>query len=286
MKFREFLAEIKSSLRKYDNEGLIDELSVKMYLYDEIKRFGNNIMIDYEHVINVEKGFYTFPLNFWKLNFAYICEPIGYYVEEERKSSLQKSFFWKETIEKTREWDACGNIDCGNSKETVIVENLYFNDTEVKFYYDVIEPLRIVRNMNREKCVGNCINFHSNSENELTIVGRTLQFNFSEGRVYVSYKGLMVDENGDIEIPETQHSRLKAYLMNFVKWKILEEIAINEDGNVINLAMNFRTQAEKLFGEALKETKREGLTQDSLTRIKNRNRLTMLAHESIFPGYK
>jgi hypothetical protein len=281
MKFSEFLAEIKTQLRKYDNEGLIDELSVKMFLYDELKRFGNNIMVDYRTVIDVKDGKYTLPINFWKLNFAYICEPAGYKVDKESKKHLQKSFFWKEVIEERREWDECDD-GCDDWDERVITENIYFNDVEVKFNYRIIEPLRIRRNINSSKCTNGCINFASNSENELTITGRTLYFNFSEGKVYISYKGLLIDEDGEVEIPETQHSRLKDYLFNFVKWKILEDIAINDDINVYNLSMNFKNEAKSSFIDALKETKREGLNQDSLLRLKNRNRLTTMAHESLF----
>ena len=54
MKFSEFLAEIKSSMKQYDSANLIDDISVHNWVVDALKRFGNLPTIQIEKVLEVK----------------------------------------------------------------------------------------------------------------------------------------------------------------------------------------------------------------------------------------
>ena len=51
MKFSEFLAEIKSSMKQYDSANLIYDVSVHNWVVDALKRFGNLPTIQIEKVL-------------------------------------------------------------------------------------------------------------------------------------------------------------------------------------------------------------------------------------------
>lgn len=290
MTFREFLAEIKTSMRKYDNQGLIDETSIRIWVEDELKRFGQNLMVTYKEIVDIKNGRIKLPPYFWNLNRLYLCEveepcdeddsDIFEYKKSNHKKHLQ-SERW--TIETTtdRKVESCYSKDIHRTTN-VITERLYFSDGIQEVNYNLYDMPKIVKKESIKGCIKGCPNVDSNSENTVMLNGKTLFFNFTDGKAYIEYIGLEVDEEeNEIVIPETQHNRLKVYLENFIKAKILEDLINNAevDGGV-EMFKYYTQSYTNAFPLAMTEIKAEAMGGlKAFAKLRNYNRREMLKYD-------
>lgn len=287
MTFREFLAEIKTSLRRYDNQGLIDDTSVRIWVEDELKRFGAPLMITYKEIVDIKNGRIMLPRYFWNLKKLYLCE-----VKEEEsyddnletttssgKKHLQSERF---TIETTtdRQVENCYVKDIYRETNT-ITERLYFKEDLQEVNYLLYDIPKIIKKESIKGCVKDCPNLHSNSENTVLLNGKTLFFNFTDGKAYLEYTGLETDEeNNEISIPETQHNRLKVYLENFIKAKIMEDLLANGEIEGGADMLKYYTQIYmSTFPLAMTEIKAEMMGMKAFAKLRNYNRREMLKYE-------
>lgn len=279
---KRLVAEILTELKKYDESGLIDYKSLNRWIKNELKRFGNNVMQLTETVLRVENGIADLPENFFSLYFAVKCTPESYQFEEGCKENLQSSHFWTQRLENTYEWDNQSNSH-KNTNFKLIEERIVFKDnTTVRFKYNNPILLKPVKGIKKDSIAVKCKNLNiNNSPYEFNIVGEKMQFNFTDGDVYIQYYGLPLDQSDDLLIPDSRN--LEEYLIAYCKRKIMEIIWLNDDDtNLVNKLQFLQQEEARLYGLAQTEVKFNALGNWA-QKIKRNNILETNKYERMFP---
>lgn len=281
----EFIAEITSDFRQYDEAGLIDYRSLNNWIKWEIRRFGNNIMQPTEKTIQVKNNKAKLPDNFWRLLVAAKCEDAGYKIEG--KEHVIMNHFWRERIEQSFEWDTANDYYY-KSDYKEITEKVSVDGGIIEFKYSNPTLLKLTRSMKKDVCHSSCKNLSyeltASASNEINILGDTIQTNFTRGYIYLQYMGLPVDEDGELVIPDTQLGHLQKYLTYYCKTRILENLIGNEDDpqKRQDLAY-FKSQSDAYFSLAMTESKMEGLGASWDAKLKQAMRRNTLKYELMFP---
>lgn len=282
MTFTEFLAEIKNQMSQYFESGLIDDASVLMWVNSALKKFGNTIMVYHESVVEVENGKGRLPENFYSLKHALKCDKDFISCDKPSEKILVKSLFWTDVQLKNKSWDICTD-DCVKNEveEFTIREKTYIDGAVFNKNYTNPVELRLSPSFKKSVCDNGCFNkYRSRSPYEINIIGTTLYTNFQEGDVYLKYKGLEIDEDGIVMIPDTAKGEVQTYLMYYVKRNILEIIAGNgDDTNVSNMFKYYLEAERNQLSLALTEAKFSGLTPQSMYKLKRRGQLERMKFE-------
>lgn len=282
------IAEVKSDLSKMADSHLLDEDSMYRDIVLGLKRFGNDIMEVHETVVEVKDGFATLPDNFFSLYLAALCEPLGYRntcEDEVEFHDLQDSHFYRERTVQSRKWNECDTC-CEGMEEKVIRENFYYKRKKaVEFYYRNPRLLSLGKTFNKNNCHHDCRNkLVRDNPNQIVISKFRLQANFNEGHIYMQYYGLPLDDEGNIDFPESKNGHLEEYLEYRLKRKIAERAIGNKDAaGLANLYQTF-VQFERIaLRNASNELKMGHLAPGQFDkRIKRLNRLESLQFESGF----
>ena len=271
------VAEVATLLKGYDESGLVDYISLDLWIKNALKEFGGNLMERQEGTIEVVDGKATLPENFYSLSLAMKCDLVGVACDEETKKYLQSSFFYRERTEKQEFWDnQVGAIPCEEGEECkTVVEEIYWHDKgkSAKFYYDNVQILKLVPGYKRNRCDKGCPNLNEyKSPYEISDQGGYLQCNFNSGYIYLRYKGLPVDEEGELVIPEIQRNKLTDYIKYTCVRRTLEAIYTSDDDPNTLQKLQYFTNMEK---ESYAASKNDSIVEGMLgwkERFKNKNR--------------
>lgn len=276
----ELIAEIRSDLNKYDAAGLIDEVSVTRDIVKGLKRFGNAVTEMHEAVLEVENGKAMLPENFHNLFVAALCEPVAYRKATENDNLITSHFYREKTV-RTNVWNECDTC-CNESSESIIRENVYYNGHNSEFFYKNPTLLTLGKSLNKNVYNAKCRNrLIKDNPNVISINELTLTANFSTGYVYIQYYGLPVDEEGQIDIPETKNGSLETYLEYHVKRRLAERLIGNGDGGSLGSMFQVYAQQEEIaLRNATNEVKMKHLTLNSFQKIAIKNRLETLKFET------
>ena len=283
MNRRSLLAEIQSELKQYDESGLLDYRSLNRWLKNEVKRFGANVMILTEKVVEVKNGKAILPEDFFSLNIAAKCDADSHEFNEGCREDLQSSQYWTQRLETTYEWDNLSGSHKGVDYKC-IEEKIYHNNCAITFRYRNPQLLKLTKGIKRDICSNSCKNIKVRQAPwEMNILGETLNFNFKEGYVYLQYYGIPTDEEGDLYIPDVRS--LEEYLIAYCKRKTLETLWLNDDDvNLVNKLSYMKQEERELFGLAMTQTKFEALSKNWDEKIKRKNRIDMNKYERMFPS--
>lgn len=244
MSVEEFIVELKASLRLQEKRDLIDEASIYRWVEIALKKFGGDITMPKDVMIDVKKKQADVPSDYYDLILAYKCDFAGYEVPEGEKiiPELQNTFAWKERTERSYRWCSCDDC-CKDECEKTIIEKFYINTREhkheVRCHYRKPVPLRLSKPMMKDLCLSDCRNrYVKESPYEINIVGGVLYANF-DGPVYFKYRALPYDNKSEIVIPDTPLGGLADYVENYVKMRMFEELMIN--GEFPNAAQIYQT---------------------------------------------
>lgn len=284
MTAQSLIEEVKNSLSKYADAGLIDEDSLYRNIVLGLKRFGNDVMVLQESVVHVKDGEAKLSQGFWSLYLAYLCEPLGYKRNNIEVHDLQSSFFYRERVEKTNTWSEC-DACCDNVTEKIVRENLYFNNSKVEFMYHRPRLLSLGKTFKKNACHAQCRNkFVKDNPNEITIDGTTLGANFDSGYIYMQFYGLPQDDEGVIEIPESKNGHLETYLEYHLKRRLAEDLIANNDAQGLSNMYSIYAQQEQIaLKNASAELKMTKIGRKGTKRISRLNKLESLQYETNFP---
>lgn len=288
MNKKQFIAELTSDLRQYDESNLISYRSLDLWLQTSIKRFGNNIMVPSDKVLKVENGRADLPENFWKLDLAVKCDPEGVKLISGDIKSVITNDTYKTRLEENYVWDNQSNTHV-KKDYTQITEVVYMENNVVNYTYNNPVVLKLTKGMNKESCAKTCINiqnkFTHSSPWEINILNNKIQTNFIKGYIYIQYAGLPVDEDGDLVIPESPNGLLQEYLMYHCKAKLLENLMGNGDeANLRNMYDLYARKEREFFSLAMSEVKFMGLSHDWDVKMKNKMRRHTMKFENLFPN--
>ena len=109
MTVEDYIIELKSSLRSFDKRDLIDEVSIYKWVEIALKKFGGDITMRKEAVVDVKRGQARMPGDYFDLILAFKCDFKGYEVPEGDKviPELQNTIAWKERTERSYRWCSC-----------------------------------------------------------------------------------------------------------------------------------------------------------------------------------
>lgn len=284
----QLIAEILTDLRQYDEAGLIDYRSLDLWITNQLKRFGNDIMVMTEKVIKVNNREAILPEDFWKLELAARCNKTSYCVKEGDVDEIVGSHYWTHRIENTYEW----NNQANTHKKTdfkEIVEIEHYHNQSVEFRYE-IEPtlLTLTRGYNRALCTDNCKNISSKTtksqSHQINILNNKIQTNFNDSDIYVQYLSLPKNSEQELLI-ESSNGSLEDFIQYYCKRKVLESLLLNGDDNNVGQKLQLMKQLEDdAYSRAKTTIKFDSLGSDWHKKIQNRNRAVTLKYERLFPN--
>lgn len=280
--YKALIAEVTSEFQKYSDSGLIDENSLYRDIVKGVKRFGNDITTLQETVVTVKNGQVKLPDNFHSLYVAALCEPLGYEKSPNIEiHDLQSSYFYRERTSQKNTWNEC-NPCCKEQEENIIKENLYFKQDLVSFYYKNPVLLKLGKTFLKDSCHAKCRNkIVRDNPNEIVINGVTLYTNFDEGSIYMQYYGLPMDEDGQLDIPDTNTGHLETYLEYYLKRRLAERLMGNNDAQGLsNLYSIYKQEEQVALRNASNELKMARITPTSMKRIRRINKLESLTYET------
>ena len=288
MTIDEFIAEIESDFSIYAESGDIDRVTIKSIILNELKAFGNNILNDYEQVLDIENSQAKLPESFRSLWVAIKCDPYFVEFKDEDRNKLQTSYYWKKRIDSDCVWnESSGTFEKGCDR--MITEEIYYHDAFVRFNYRNPTYLTLTKGFNKNLCAKGCINLRkglrNTSPHEINITNGYLHTNFSKGSVYIQYKGFEQDENGDVVIPETWNGKLFKYLQWYVKYRVtLSLIEKNRKPTTLQpLLQLYKQESELARSEAMTESKVGKINKGTFQTLKNRNKAESVRVELSFP---
>lgn len=281
------LTRVKQTFSKYVDAGLVDETIMYYDAITALKRFGNDVCVLQDVVIDVKNGKAKLPDNFFSLFAAYLCDPLAYENSGVDIPTLQQSYFYTEKTSLNTSWNECDSCCSKDKEETLIRENLYFDSGKVTFYYQNPRLLRLGKTFIKSKCHSKCRNkVQQDCLEEINIYKTMLTTNFNEGSVYMKYYGLPLDEEGNIDMPETKNENVSLFLEYYLKERISEDLIINKDAQgVQSLYGTFAGKAQMYQRAASAELKFSKLNPKSLRRIERLNKLQSLTFELNSPAW-
>lgn len=285
----DYIIELKSSLRSFDKRDLIDEVSIYKWVEIALKKFGGDITMRKEAVVDVKRGQARMPGDYFDLILAFKCDFKGYEVPEGDKviPELQNTIAWKERTERSYRWCSC-NECCKEECEKVIVEKFYINthdrDHEVRCYYDRPVMLGLAKPMLRDSCLSKCRNkVIKDSPYEINIVNGFLYANF-DGPIYMQYRSLPFDGESNIIIPDTPQGLVLDYVDNFVKMRFFEELMYNAEAQgAADLFKLYAQQDLVKLKNAKTELKMMGMTLKGMYEPLRRRRAEFEIYTKAYP---
>jgi len=286
MTSKQILSECRNMLKVYDQQGLLDEISMNNWLRECLKEFGGNLMQEQQTTLVVNKGRAKLPDNFWALKAAVKCEQQGYAEAKTEKHIQNRTSYleWTEISDYYNYLDGKPCLEDGDSK--YITETLYFDVPKkaYTFYYNQPKLLNLKNHIYKTRCTSDCLNLQANSEYDISIDENQnyATTNFNNGFIWLWYRGLPSDENGDLIVPTTSKDKLKNYIVYFIIVKTLESLFLSEDDpNIAQKLQLFERRMNEYYYDAKSESISQGLS-GWRTRIVNSNRTVTNKYESMF----
>lgn len=279
MTTNQIMAEIKSFLKVYDQQGLLDDITLRNGIKENIKEFGGNIMNDYQVSIIVENGRAKLPDNFWALRAAVKCEQAGAVEEKTTKHAQSRISYleWTDIKDYYNYLDGKPCLEDGDSK--YITETVFFETSNkaYSFYYNQPTMLRLIPHRYKVRCDGDCPNIMAESQYDISIDENHnyITTNFNSGFIWLWYKGLPCDESGELTIPDTSRDKLKNYIIYFAIVRTLQRLMLSEDDkNIFNKLQVFQPLMNEYYYAAKSESIAKGLLGWSQKLINNNRRNT------------
>jgi hypothetical protein len=245
--FDQLIADVAVDFEMYDLESMI----LPQQLIKVAKKInfdlGLRVYQTKEAILEVEHGKVKLPDNFYVLNFSLLCGdyeekvllPQGTHVEERL---LTPEYKWQPATVDTctiqtatptcnvcnASTDPCNctiptpcvQLDC-KGNEYSLVQILSYATRRYRF----LRQLKILANPMSVDC--DCPNLYWDSPYSAWIKDGYLYTNFSHGKVYINYQGMLEDDNGNLLVPD--HDLLNEYYEYALKQRVLENLIMNDE---------------------------------------------------------
>lgn len=250
--FDQLFEDVTIDFKNYSLEGKIDPQNLIKVARKCNYDLGFRIYRTRQVVLEVEHGKVRLPDDFHILNFAMVCGehtitealPQGTHIEERLVAPVYTPEPGQPSECSTPPPDPCDPVDpctgtcitkCG--QEYQLVQKIHTTSRTYKLSY----PLHVT-GMDYANC-GACANdMWKGAPNEARIENGFLKVNFDCGKVYINYEGDMIDDNGNLLVPD--HEMINEYYEYALKKRILENLLMNDEpvGEKLNLVMaEYRT---------------------------------------------
>lgn len=269
-----FFAEIETTFANFAETGDIDRLAIKGWVISCLKQFGKNICEKREAIVEVKNSQAKLPETFKSLILALDLTPAGYKIHGDVEKA-KDSFVYRERIEQSGYYDwTTHEFQPSCAKAKVITESIVCNSQACDLYY-YPNYLSVVKGFQKDSFDVDCLNLHPAIReaypNQISINKNTLQANFKEGRLYIQYNSLPMEDD-EIMIPEITTGDLVKYVENYVKIRIAENLILNNKNptGVTSLLQMWLGQDRALFLAAKSECNWSGLSKGWDTMYRNK----------------
>ena len=253
--FNQLLDEVLVDFKIYNLEGFIDPAQLikvaKRVSYD----LGLRIMMTKEVLLEVNKGNVRLPADFYVLNYSLVCDQVSVQEVVPQGTHIEESFIPKyqqmgpsiisTCTDGTVNCNTCG-IPCNtctcqklpaacpplaDDQSYCVKPRLILNckgDT-----YELVQivksqertfkrlwPLKIIENAQSIAC--DCPNLYVKSPWNAWIKGDFLFTNLDTANIYMSYQGMLVNDDGELLVPD--HDMINEYYEYALKQRILENM--------------------------------------------------------------
>ena len=224
--FKQLLSSISQDLHLYDDSALIREDTLIKVIHYCNEKLGVRLHSPKQCILKVKNGFAELPSDFWKLEMAFAIQIMDapqsmYMIPPNLVEYTTAPETVKQPIVNIRKV-ACKDMFC-NTMWAVKYQN-----TEPVTRIERIIPLSM-----SQRCEHHLTQYcpRPRSEYSFDLEDNVLKFSFKEGEVFISYLGLLEDENGDPMIPF--HALLNDYYEYSLKERILENMYLNSEADVL-----------------------------------------------------
>lgn len=268
----EFTAELESTFKNYSDTNDIDKILIKTCVINELRQFGKNICVKRETIVDIKNSRALLPETFKSLIMALKLQ------ETDELTGLSKTekklVLERQRIENPAEWSNITRDYFVNYCESKIVtEKVYaYNEPNQRYYRT--HNLSLVQGMEKDTLDVNCLNLHpsirNNYPDKISIMNRTLNTNFKDGKVYLQYNALPCDENGEIAIPIISTGSIREHIENQVKIKIAEDLIIGQKNptGLVSLLPLWNQNKRLFFIQSRSEASWNGMNQKEWSKKK------------------
>lgn len=257
----ELMAIVRQDLRKFDDEGLIDEgVLIKTVMYCN-ERLGISLREVKQLCIPVEDYRAKLPLNFDKLYFACALKATNTIIAN-MKNPFNNNFDRDVIYEADVDRDSFGNTDYYRIQVNR-TENVTIHHSGEWIGLDVSPDAHSF-------CHGACPNTKKKGKYTIRIEDGYITTPFRTGELYIMYVSTMCDEEGNLLFPF--HPLITPYYEWALKEKVIMDAMFNSDGvdpNLLAFTQRERTKAwldaydmttSKGFGEYVQMQKKKELS--------------------------
>lgn len=231
IKLSQVMSSVKSDLQIFDDSGLIDDDRIIKVIAECNEKLGLRIFKSKECTIQVSNFKAELPSDFYKIENIFATEIVNAINTNPSFGAKQLEFSATPPCD-TSKMITYGKIGCVDS-----CDNCYFvtdrtpttNPTQIQF--ERLVPLSITDRI-YDRCLEYSPCTRYKGEYKVDLNQEEFVFSFESGIIYLCYLGNLVSEDGEIEIPF--HPKLNSYYEYSIKEKILEDIFLNSDGDIIN----------------------------------------------------
>lgn len=224
---KEIIAEVLTQLRKYDDLGLIDYITLKEVILSECRRFGSNVMELRHGIVEIVGGFGKLPEGFYKLDWAMLYVPV-------EDADCEDEEDWRNVFEESKvrvtdyEWDNQSNSHYRKAyKEITVKKKIRGQEQRVRLRPYIMPSLTkgLSRDILTDSCLNKKVNRYGDYPQISLSFGRIMT-NFKEGDLVIQYRGL---PEVDGEVCVDSDDNLINYLIYQSCAKMLETMWTNDD---------------------------------------------------------
>lgn len=260
-RFDQLLSEVLVDFKNYSLENMIEPQELVKVARRVNYDLGLRILQTKEALLEVEKGIVKLPDDFYTINYGMICGsfeveevlPQGTHIVDNKLFPVYKE--QPAHIDTCAPPIICSKCDCNpcGCEPTPPCENAEFNplapsgDTCIKprvflncknecfelvqivqtrrQVYRHLLPLQIIDNAEGIEC--GCPGLYVRSKDQAWIKNGYLYTNLNCAKVYISYEGMMQDEEGNLLVLD--HEMINEYYEYALKKRILENLVMNDE---------------------------------------------------------
>ena len=232
--FKQLVADVKEGLRQYDENNMIDDRRLLKHVIRCSEFLGERLHQSKQCRITVHNYSAPMPSDLWKIENMYgiseVANDLTYFqgifgggmiFHEDRELSPIP------TEEERIQYLGILPNDCCTPMHVSAYDSQYFERVENKKIF----PLVLSNNLN-SKCAPYSPCGTWKDGYQVDFEDDTFKFSFKSGEVFLSYLGDLINDEGDLLIPDNEN------ILPFYEWTlmkvILEDLFMNSEADVIN----------------------------------------------------
>lgn len=299
--FDQLLEDVSIDMNTFALENMIEPQQLIKLVRKINYKLGLRINQTKEVVLDVTHNKVKLPDDFYTFNFAFVCNDhelnVGY--DGMAGGTNMQEIPYTDWPNQVTE---CGcpvdNTCCLNGKEGICIThnpNAPYGDTNIQprrvflncknEAYELVQVVnpsttRVYRNLTplrmkaSQEIECDCPNLYWNTRNEGWIKYGFLNTTFECGKVYLNYQGDLVDDNGNLLVPD--HELLNDYYEYALKYRILENLFMN--GEDVSARM-------QLIAGQLREAKNEAMSMVNTPNFKELEQLWWTNRRAMYSKY-